>query len=81
MLEDELEKDDSNKFYALVKEMQLTDVGAVRVINPVDVSYSPTDPRYFKQSILVLTPEPGTMGLLGAGLLLLGALNRKKRMK
>jgi hypothetical protein len=78
ILEGELTVDGSNKFYALVKDLVLPDIGAVRVINPVDVSYSSTDPRYFKQSILVLTPEPGTMGLLGAGLFLLGALNRKK---
>lgn len=77
MLEDELAKDDSNKFYALVKDMNLTDIGAVRVINPVDENYSSTDPRYYKQSILVLTPEPGTILILGLGLAGLAAIRRK----
>jgi hypothetical protein len=78
MLEGELTADDSNKFYALVKEMVLTDVGAVRVINPVDEAYSPTNPAgYYKQSILVLTPEPGTLLILGLGLAGLAALRRK----
>ena len=78
MLEGELATDNSNKFYALVKDMVLTDVGAVRVINPVDEAYSPTNPAgYYKQSILVLTPEPGTLLILGLSLAGLAALRRK----
>jgi hypothetical protein len=85
MLEGELTADSSNKFYALVKDMVLSDVGAVRVINPVDENYNQRDTsgvllfpdQYYKQSILVLTPEPGTILILGLGLAGLAALRRK----
>jgi hypothetical protein len=76
MLEGELTVDNTNKFYALVKDMSLSDVGAVRVINPVDDRYNQRDAtgniidpaNYYKQSIMVVIPEPGTLLMLGLGL-------------
>jgi hypothetical protein len=48
-----------------------TDLHGVAVINPIEGSTQ-------KQSILVLTPEPLTLLLLGAGLMCLAGLRRKE---
>ena len=50
-----------------------TDLGNVRVLN---ISYA--NPGTLAQSQLVLVPEPSTLLLLGAGLLGVGVLGRKK---
>ena len=81
MIEEELSLGDSgydvsNVYYVLAGKSEWSDVGAVRVLNLVGDT-SPGQAIQYKQSILVLTPEPSTLLVLGLGLAGLAAIRRK----
>ena len=63
--------DASNKFWVAANASGWTDIGSVRVLNLIDDN---RDPR---QSILVTTPEPMTLFLLGLGFVGIAGLRRK----
>ena len=68
----------NNEYYKLAPQNGWSDIGPVRVINPVLYSEN-GQIREYKQSLLfVTTPEPGTLLLMGLGLVGLAGLRRKK---
>lgn len=83
MLEGELSDGDgtglwnvNNEYYKLALSSNWTDIGPVRVINPVIYGAAGAIAEY-KQSLLIVTPEPGTLLILGLGLMGVAAIRRK----
>lgn len=66
----------NNEYYKLALSSNWTGIGPVRVINPVIYGATGAIAEY-KQSLLVVTPEPGTLLILGLGLMGVAAIRRK----